>query len=120
MQKKQSPVKPKVDYFNEFLLTFSNKRSLLSSKKIERFIVFNVFLAITIYYIFRNISVITPLEFVQVIGIWLVYGGYNSIMNYRDKKMDSLSATGGNLGEIDEVDDGRATPSGTQNVDNPD
>lgn len=120
MQKNQPPIKkPKVDYFNEFLLTFSNKKSLFSSKKIERFIVFNVFLAITIYYIIRNISVIAPLEFVEVVGLWLVYGGYNSIMNYRDKKMDSLSATG-DLGEVGEVDDGRATPSGTKNVDNPD
>lgn len=122
--KPKQVVKPegKIDYFKEILYTFSNRKSLFSSKKIERFIVFNVFLSITVYYIFRNISDIKPLEFVQVIGLWLVYGGYNSIMNYRDKKIDSLPPLDDNYSTDEyDVEGGRARPNGNQmDVDNPD
>lgn len=121
--KPKQVVKPegKINYFREILYTFSNRKSLFSSKKIERFIVFNVFLSITVYYIFRNINDIKPLEFVQVIGLWLVYGGYNSIMNYRDKKIDALPPLDDDYSTDEDVDGGRARPNGNQvDVDNPD
>jgi hypothetical protein len=77
------------NFIEEVILTFSNKKSLLSSKKIERFIVFNVFLIVTIFYIFKNIESIDTRSFIEIIGVWLFYGGYNSFMNLRDKKLDS-------------------------------
>ena len=82
---------------------------------------FDIFI-ITIFYIVRNIDVIKPLEFVQVIGLWLVYGGYNSIMNYRDRKMDHSppiddSYDSENLDEdYEDEDTGKKYPK----VDNPD
>lgn len=75
-----------INYWQELLLTFSNKKSLFSSKKIERFVVFFTFLSVTIIYLFKNIHEIKPLEFVEVIALWLVYGGYNSLMNLRERK----------------------------------
>jgi hypothetical protein len=78
----------KVNYWKEFILTFSNKKSLFSSKKIERAIVFNVFLVITVIYVIKNIHELEPLDLVEITGLWLVYGGYNSVMNYRDRKME--------------------------------
>jgi hypothetical protein len=77
-----------INYWKEFVLTFSNKKSLFSSKKIERAIVFNVFLIITVIYVIKNIHELESMDLVEITGLWLVYGGYNSVMNYRDRKME--------------------------------
>lgn len=77
-----------INYWRELVMTFSNQKSLFSSKKIERFIVFWTFLALTVYYIVKNIHEMDSLEFVEVIGLWLAYGGYNSMLNLRDRKID--------------------------------
>lgn len=84
---KPTPPRNPVNYRREFVLLFSNKKSLFSSKKIERTIVFFVFLVITLVYLWFNIRTLKALEFVEVIGLWLAYGGYNSLMGYRDKKL---------------------------------
>lgn len=81
-----------INYWREFVLTFSNKKSLFSSKKIERAIVFNVFLVITVIYVVKNIHELEPMDLVEITGLWLVYGGYNSVMNYRDRKMEKESS----------------------------
>ena len=78
-----------IDYLQELVLTISNRKSLLSSKKLERLIVFYTFLTITIIFVSRRIDTIGVMEFIEVIGIWLGYGGYNSFMNYRDRKMEN-------------------------------
>jgi hypothetical protein len=70
-------------------MTFSNNKSMLSSKKIERFIVFNCFLVLTFYYVFINIDEIDARSFIEIIGVWLFYGGYNSFMSLRDKKLSN-------------------------------
>jgi hypothetical protein len=77
------------NFLEEIIMTFSNTKSKLSSKKIERFIVFNVFLVITVYYIFKNVDDLDARSFIEIIGVWLFYGGYNSFMNLRDKKLES-------------------------------
>jgi len=76
-----------INYWRELVLTLSNKKSLFSSKKIERSIVFTTFLIITVIYLVKNIHELKPIELVEITGLWLVYGGYNSVMNYRDRKM---------------------------------
>jgi hypothetical protein len=78
-----------VNYFQELVLTFSNKTSLLSSKKIERFVVFSTFLTITIIFINKRIETLSTTEYLEILAVWLGYGGYNSFMNYRDKKIES-------------------------------
>ena len=76
-------------YFQELLLTFSNKPSLLSSKKIERFVVFTIFLISTIVYLAFHIKDMDATSFIQVIVVWLTYGGANSILLQRDKKLEN-------------------------------
>lgn len=73
----------------EILFTFSNKNSLLSSKKIERFIVFVVFIILTILYISFHLKTMDALSFIEVVGIWLSYGGVNSFLIQKDKKIES-------------------------------
>lgn len=82
-----SPKKPKIDYWYEFIMTFSNRRSLFSSKKIERFVVFWTFLIVTMVYMYMNIRTLDAWDFVEISALWLMYGGYNSLMNLRDKKL---------------------------------
>jgi hypothetical protein len=78
-------------FTDEVVLTFSNKKSLLSSKKIERFIIFNVFLVLTVLYIWKNIDDLESRDFIEITLVWLTYGGYNSFMSFRDKKLDNAS-----------------------------
>lgn len=81
-------------FIDEVVLTFSNKKSLLSSKKIERFIVFNVFLVLTILFVWKNIDTLEARDFIEITLVWLAYGGYNSFMTFRDKKLDSTQEPG--------------------------
>lgn len=74
---------------SEILLTFSNKKSLFSSKKLERFIVFIVFIVLSIIYIVKKMDVLTSMEFIEIIGLWLAYGGYNTYNLHKDKKLES-------------------------------
>ena len=78
----------KIDIKKELLLTLSNEKSLFSSKKLERAVVFYVFIVISIIYIFLNIKELDTLDFLQIVGVWLAYGGYNTYLNYRDRKLD--------------------------------
>jgi putative ribosome biogenesis GTPase RsgA len=78
-----------VNYLQELILTFSNKSSLLSSKKIERFIVFLTFLIVTIIFVTKKIDSLTTTEFLEILAVWLGYGGYNSFMNYKDRRLEN-------------------------------
>jgi hypothetical protein len=86
-------MKKQDNFIDEVILTFSNRKSLLSSKKIERFILFNVFLVLTIFYVWSNINKLEPRDFIEITLVWLGYGGYNSWMNHKDKKIDQPSDT---------------------------
>jgi len=87
--KQQTEPNDKINYFKELILTFSNKKSFFSSKRIERFIVFNVFLVLTVIYVVKNIDDLDSFGFIQIVGLWLAYGGYNSLMNLRDRKFEA-------------------------------
>ena len=90
MKKKTEPENNvKIDYWREFIMTFSNRSSLFSSKKIERFVAFCVMLIISVYYLLTNIGTIKALEFVEIISVWLAYGGYNSAMGLKDKRLNA-------------------------------
>jgi hypothetical protein len=89
MKSSEPKQKKEPGFFDEVIMTFSNNKSMLSSKKIERFIVFNCFLVLTFYYVFINIDEIDARSFIEIIGVWLFYGGYNSFMSLRDKKLSN-------------------------------
>lgn len=78
----------KINLGKELLLILSNKKSLFSSKKIERIVVFLTFLSLNLSYIIYNIKTIESLDLIQITGLWLAYGGWNTYQNYRDRKMD--------------------------------
>ena len=83
VKKKSNNSSENINYFKELILTFS------SSKRIERFIVFNVFLVLTVIYVVKNIDDLDSFGFIQIVGLWLAYGGYNSLMNLRDRKFEA-------------------------------
>ena len=93
MKKNEQQPKKESNFTDEVILTFSNKQSLLSSKKIERFIVFNVFLVLTVLYVWKNIDTLESRDFIEITLVWLAYGGYNSFMNLKDRKMENESST---------------------------
>ncbi len=78
----------KINYVREFVLTFSSEKSLFSSKKIERCIVFITFLILTVMFLLKNMEKISTENLLEILGLWLTYGGYNSMMGYKDKKLD--------------------------------
>lgn len=90
---KKKTVEKKFNFGKELLMTFSNQKSLISSKKVERFAIFLTFLSLSVYYIVSNIDKMHATEFIEVIGIWLAYGGYNSFMNFRDKKIETTQSS---------------------------
>ena len=93
MKKNTEQTKKENSFTDEVILTFSNKKSLLSSKKIERFIVFNVFLVLTMLYVWKNIDDLESRDFIEITLVWLAYGGYNSFMNMKDRKMEKQDST---------------------------
>lgn len=43
----------------------------------------------TIVYVSMNIRDMEAWDFVEISALWLCYGGYNSLMSLRDKKVNS-------------------------------
>ena len=84
----------KIDYWQEFIMTFSTRKSLFSSKKIERFIVFWVFLILTIVYVSMNFDRLEAWDMVEITALWLGYGSYNTLMTLRDKKLNGNEGEG--------------------------
>lgn len=83
----------------ELLMTMSNKQSVFSSKKIERFFSFGSFLIIAnTYYWLRVAKKITnetlSVEEVSMIcALLLGHGVYSMIMNAKDKKPEHKNET---------------------------
>lgn len=86
--------KEKIDYWQEFIMTFSTRKSLFSSKKIERFIVFWVFLILTIIYVSMNFDRLEAWDMVEITALWLGYNSYNTLMTLRDKKLNGNEGEG--------------------------
>lgn len=75
------------EIFNEWIKTFSNKDSFLSSKRIERFVIFSVMLLLTIIFLGKGIfeCSILATDFAIVITLWLGLAGFNTIQGRKDK-----------------------------------
>lgn len=70
----------------EWLRTFSNQPSAVSSKRLERFAVFTSMLLLSIYFVINSIlkCSISAAELMIVIGTWLGYAGFNTIQIKKD------------------------------------
>ena len=97
-EKESQPVKhksashsEKINVPRELWLLLSNRQGLFSSKKFERLIVFFTFLILSVIYISIKMHDMETLDFIEITGVWLAYGGYNSYMSHRDKKLDQAT-----------------------------
>ena len=89
VEKKETTIKKeKKSLYKEILLTFTTNQSKLSSKKIERAILFFVFLTITCIFIFIKIHELETLEFIEILLVWLGYAGYNTHSLIKEKKIE--------------------------------
>ena len=70
----------------EWLKTFSNKPSFVSSKRIERFAVFTTMLICTVYFLVKAITScsINATDLMIVVVGWLGYAGFNTIQGRKD------------------------------------
>ena len=72
--------------------TLSNNKSFLSSKRVERMILFNAALGIAVCYVWYNRADITTGEVIAISGTLFGYAGFNTIMGTQDKKIDKAAA----------------------------
>lgn len=83
------------EFFNEWLLTFSAKKSLFSSIKIERFISFkNANIIIMVYFFMRMFGLgyadKVPVEVIGVlVSMLLGYGAWNTVQGRKNKEVDN-------------------------------
>lgn len=73
---------------SELTKTFSNKPSFLSSKRIERFVIFSTMLGVTLFFLIKNIlkCEISAVDFTIVVTLWMGYAGFNTVLINKDKK----------------------------------
>lgn len=85
-------------FWNEVLATFSRDKSYFCSKKIERFISFSLATMIIVVYFILRMCCVQCVESIDATSIvWLsgsiyAYGGYNTFMIQKDKKLDNDSS----------------------------
>lgn len=66
--------------------TLSNNKSFLSSKRIERLVLFGVAVGISICYVWYNRSTIATTEIIMICTMLFGYAGFNTVMENKDKK----------------------------------
>lgn len=73
----------------ELLLTFSNKKSRISSKRIERCIAFTLLCTLTCFFIYHNRNTLTATDFLIITGPLGIYAGWNTWNLLKDKKIEN-------------------------------
>jgi hypothetical protein len=75
-----------IEIIQEWVKTFSNKPSFLSSKRIERFFTFIIMLAATTYYLFKGVYnwEISSTDLMLIVAGWLGFAGFNVIQGRKD------------------------------------
>lgn len=76
---------------SDLYATLSNDKSFLSSKRLERLILFWAAVSIAVCFVWYNRGTITTTEIISICTMLLAYGGFNTVMGRKDKK-DSISA----------------------------
>lgn len=76
--------------------TFSNKKSFLSSKRIERFLAFTNMLVLTNIFAIRSIqrNSLTTLDLMIIVGGWLSYVGFIIVKSRQDQDKDKSDIVG--------------------------
>lgn len=73
-------------FFCEIVKTFSNEKSFLSSKRIERAILFWAAMFIVLNYYRMSYEKLSPSDIVLLTTPLFAMGGFNTIMNAKEKK----------------------------------
>lgn len=83
----------------EWLKTFSNKPSFISSKRLERFAVFTTMLACSIYFLIKSITScsLTATDLMVVVVAWLGYCGFNVIQGRKDNQTINKEENGNQI-----------------------
>lgn len=66
--------------------TLSNDKTFLSSKRVERMLLFSAALGIAVCYVWYNRSDITTTEVIAICTMLFTYAGFNVYMGNKDKK----------------------------------
>lgn len=76
--------------------TFSNKKSFLSSKRIERFLAFTNMLVLTNIFVLRTLerNALTTIDFMIIVGGWLSYVGFIIVKSRQDQDKDKSDIVG--------------------------
>lgn len=86
--------KEKIYYIlKEIVLTFSNKKSLFSSKRIERFVIFTSMLLMTVLFLLWrvfNCDNFGSSDLMLIVVGWLSYAGFNVIQGNKNIKKDEI------------------------------
>lgn len=72
--------------------TLSNNKSFLSSKRVERMLLFNAALGIAVSYVWYNRATITTTEIIAISTMLFGYAGFNTIMGNKDKTIAATTA----------------------------
>ena len=78
--------------FVELYATLSNDKTFLSSKRIERLVLFWAAVLIATCYVFYNRADIATIEIISICTMLFGYAGFNTVMGNKDKKDDKASA----------------------------
>ena len=78
------------ELIREFILTFSNRQSNLSSKRLERFALFVVALGASAFYLFKGVYnwELTSTDLLIVVAALFSYAGFNSVLGSKENKKD--------------------------------
>jgi hypothetical protein len=80
------------ELIKEWLLTFSNRQSAISSKRLERFALFVVALGASAYFLFKGIYnwEITSTDLILVTATLFGYAGFATIQGKKDEPNKEL------------------------------
>lgn len=76
---------------SDLYATLSNNKSFLSSKRLERLVLFLAAVSIAVCYVWYTRASITTTEIISICTMLLAYGGFNTVMGRKDKN-DSKAA----------------------------
>lgn len=72
--------------------TLGNDKSLLSSKRLERLILFWAAVSISICFVWYSRATITTTEIIMICTMLFTYGGFNTVMGHIAKKESKEAA----------------------------
>ena|SRR3990167_4518938 len=80
------------EVLRDIYATFSNEKSYLSSKRIERAILFNTAMVLICVFVWHKRNDLSAAEFLMIVSPLFVYAGFNTIVAASAKKDEKVAA----------------------------